>query len=99
MKSRRRCVLLFFAIIAGCSTGVVAAPQPKPAPQASAVTVRKVTYDGWPNSLLMSNGVVEVVIVPAIGRVMQFRFVGEETGAFWENRALDGKPPDPASTE
>jgi hypothetical protein len=69
------------------------------AQKSAAVTVRKITYHGWPNSLLMSNGKVEVVIVPAVGRVMQFRFVGEESGAFWENRALDGKAPDPASKE
>ncbi|MGH9578263.1 MAG: DUF4380 domain-containing protein, partial [Terriglobales bacterium] len=47
----------------------------------------------------MSNGMVEAVIVPTVGRVMQFRFVGEESGAFWENRALDGKAPDPASKQ
>ena len=47
----------------------------------------------------MTNGVVEVAIVPAIGRVMQFRFAGEERGAFFENRDLDGKSPDPNSSE
>lgn len=69
------------------------------AEKAAAVSVRKITYHGWPNSLLMSNGVAEVVIVPAIGRVMQFRYVGEDSGAFWENRALDGKSPDPVSKD
>ncbi|PYX54211.1 MAG: hypothetical protein DMG73_19425, partial [Acidobacteria bacterium] len=39
------------------------------------VSVTNVTYHGWPNSLILSNGKVEVVVVPAIGRVMQFRFV------------------------
>jgi hypothetical protein len=42
---------------------------------------------------------VEVLIVPAVGRVMQFRFVGEEDGQFWENRAMDGKKPDSKATE
>jgi hypothetical protein len=38
----------------------------------------------------MNNGKVAAVVVPEIGRVMQFGFVGEE-GIFWENRALDGR--------
>ncbi len=62
------------------------------------VTVRAVTYDGWPNSLAMANGQVEAVVVPAVGRVMQFRFRGEE-GPFWENGALHGRAPDPESKE
>lgn len=47
----------------------------------------------------MSNGKVEVIIVPQIGRVMQFRFVGENDGPFWENRALDGKAADSQSSD
>ena len=48
------------------------------------------TYHGWPNSFTLSNGKVEAVVVPAIGRIMQFGFVGDE-GVFWENRDLDGQ--------
>jgi len=62
------------------------------------VSVTNVTYHGWPNSLILSNGKVEVVVVPAIGRVMQFCFVRED-GPFWENRAMDGKAPNPAAKE
>jgi hypothetical protein len=69
------------------------------APKTSAITVRAITYHGWPNSLVMSNGAADVVVVPAIGRVMQFRFAGEEDGPFWDNRSLDGKPPDPEASE
>lgn len=47
----------------------------------------------------MANGFAEVVVVPAIGRVMQFRRQGETDGPFWENRNLDGRSPDPNSTE
>ncbi len=96
MKHRCRCSLVLILAV-GCAVGALAAgPQVK---KQSAVSIRKLTYHGWPNSLLMSNGVAEVVIVPAIGRVMQFRFAGEDSGAFWENRALDGKPADPESKE
>lgn len=65
----------------------------------AATTVKTVDYHGWPDSLVMSNGKVEVVIVPAIGRVMQFKFAGATDGPFWENRALDGKAPDPKAKE
>ena len=59
----------------------------------------RTNYHGWANSILLSNGRVEAVIVPAIGRVMQFRFAGEEDGPFWENRTLDGIKPEPESKE
>src|SRR5438128_6848020 len=59
----------------------------------------RTNYHGWADSILLSNGRVEAVIVPAIGRVMQFRFAGEEDGPFWENRTLDGIKPEPESKE
>jgi hypothetical protein len=64
-----------------------------------AVSISKTNYHGWPNSYLMANETTEVIVVPGIGRVMQFRFVGENDGPFWENRAMDGKSPIPASKE
>src|SRR2546429_6615865 len=57
----------------------------------------RTNYHGWTNSILVSNGRVEAVIVPAIGRVMQFRFAGEEGGPVWGNREMDGKAPNPES--
>ena len=54
------------------------------------VTVTLTNYHGWLEAYQLSNGKAEVVVVPAVGRVMQFGFVGEE-GVFWENRALDGR--------
>jgi len=54
------------------------------------VTITRTNYHGWPNSLLMRSAGAEVVIVPAIGRIMQFQFTGEP-GPFWENHALDGQ--------
>jgi hypothetical protein len=58
-----------------------------------------VEYHGWPDCYLIANGGVEAVVVPAIGRVMQLRLKGEAEGAFWENRALDGRLHDAASEE
>ena len=66
---------------------------------ADEVSVEKITYHGWNDCLILKNSKVEAIIVPAVGRVMQFRFAGEEDGVFWENRALDGKSPDPKSKD
>jgi hypothetical protein len=67
-------------------------------PQLSSQTLKvtKTAYRGWPDGLVLSNGKVEAVIVPAVGRVMQFRFVGEDD-VFWENPALQGKSPHPSA--
>jgi hypothetical protein len=64
-----------------------------------AVTVERFSYHGWPDCYLLSNGRVEAVVVPAIGRVMQLRLTGEAEGPVWENRALDGQLHDAASNE
>lgn len=61
--------------------------------------ITKSPYHGWPEAYTLSNGKVEAVVVPAIGRVMQFRFAGMEAGPFWENRAMDGKAPDSNSSD
>ena len=50
-------------------------------------------YHGWDNSVSLNNGVVEAVIVPTVGRVQQFRFVGDTNGALWENPRTLGRAP------
>jgi hypothetical protein len=56
------------------------------------VTTERVTYKGWDNALRMTNGTVEVVVVPQIGgRVMRYGFVGREN-LLWENPTQAGKP-------
>jgi hypothetical protein len=59
-------------------------------PISAGVTVTRTNYHGWPESILLANSKAEVLIVPLINRVMQFRFIGEE-GVFWENPALFGQ--------
>lgn len=61
-------------------------------------TITQGEYHGWKNCIFVRNAQAEIVIVPAIGRIMQFHYLGEE-GPFWENRRLDGKLPDPSSAE
>ena len=63
----------------------------KPSAPEMEISMKKTSYRGWSDAITMSNGKVNVVIVPAIGRVMQFGFEGEE-GVFWENPDLNGQP-------
>ena len=62
----------------------------------AAVTVKTVTYNGWKGAVQMSNGTVEIVIVPQIGRIMRYGFVGGPN-MLWNNIALAGKTTDLAS--
>jgi hypothetical protein len=55
------------------------------------MSILRITYRGWQDCLLLSNNIAEAIIVPAVGRVMQFRFAGDEEGPFWENDALYGR--------
>lgn len=92
--------ILFSIIAATLGSGVVrGGGRVDPAALGPVGFLIRTNYHGWANSILVSNGRVEAVIVPAVGRVMQFRFAGTEDGPFWENRALDGKTPDPQSKE
>lgn len=56
------------------------------------ITVTKTNYQGWRDSYILSNGQVEAVVVPNVGRIMQFRFKDGE-GTFWENPLVYGKAP------
>ena len=55
------------------------------------VTAVVTNYHGWDNSVVINNGVVEAVIVPAVGRLQQFRFAGDTNGALWENPRTLGR--------
>jgi hypothetical protein len=69
--------------LASCESGGRHAPPP------TSVTV--LNHRGWPDSYSLRNGPVEAIVVPAVGRVMQFGFPGED-GVFWENERLAGAP-------
>jgi hypothetical protein len=45
----------------------------------------------------MRNRQTEVVIVPTIGRIMQYRFIDQPDGPFWENAGMYGIQPSSAS--
>lgn len=50
-------------------------------------------HRGWSNSIVLSNGKVEAIVVPTVGRIMQFRFAGDDEGPIWENPSLYGRLP------
>lgn len=72
---------------------------PRPAVQGrGTVKVSQTNYHGWAKSLVLDNGSVRAVVVPEVGRVMEFGFVGEES-PFWQKEALAGKKPDPKAND
>jgi len=79
--------------------GLAAAGKSDPIPpmSPSRSPVARVDYRGWHDSLVLSNGFVEAVVVPAIGRIMQFRLAGASDGPFWENAALAGRNTGPGA--
>jgi hypothetical protein len=56
----------------------------------AAVTVSRGEYHGWADVYRLSNGTVDLVFVPQIGRIMRYGYVGERN-VLWENAALAGK--------
>jgi hypothetical protein len=73
----------------GALTGMVVAS--RGAARAEAY-VGKVEYKGWKDALRLSNGTVEVFVVPGIGgRVMRYGYVGGPN-LLWENKTVAGKP-------
>ena len=62
----------------------------------SQVKCIRVPYHGWNDAVQMSNGTVELVFVPQIGRVMRYALVGGPN-VLWNNPALYGKTTDIAN--
>jgi hypothetical protein len=58
------------------------------------VTVTQISYHGWIRAYDLSNGIVDIIVVPAIGRIMAFQFTGHpETSPLWNNPKEAGKLP------
>src|SRR5687768_8676248 len=60
----------------------------------AAVKIEKINYKGWAGSYRMTNGTVDVVVVPAVARIMRYGFVGGPN-LLWENEKALGKPAKP----
>lgn len=53
------------------------------------IKVEHVPYHGWNNAIRISNGTVDLVVVPSVGRVMFYGYSGHEN-VLWENAKLAG---------
>jgi hypothetical protein len=61
------------------------------------VNVTSISYHGWANCYRLTSAGLEAIVVPAVGRIMQLRRVGDEAGTLWENCELYGQMPKPNS--
>lgn len=68
------------------------------AASSAAVVADRTRYHAWDDALRLSNQLVEVVAVPAVGRVMSFRFVDGEN-VLWEDPTLRGRRGDASGKE
>lgn len=55
------------------------------------MSIARISWHGWPDCFQIRNGLIEAVIIPSLGRVMQLRLLDDPVGAFWRNAALDGQ--------
>ena len=54
--------------------------------------IERINYKGWEDAYRLSNGTVELVFVPSIGRIMRYGYIDGEN-CLWENQELWGQPP------
>ncbi len=83
-KSTHLLIILACVWIAPCMLGAQAGSK------AAAVTITRTQFHGW-RAIVLRNGVAEVVVVPQVGRVMEFNLLdgeGHPRGSFWKNPAF-----------
>lgn len=79
-----------------CGGVVWAASRAEAAPRPAPVTITTETYHGWAGAYRLSNGIVDAVVVPSIGRIMAFEFTGQpDTNPLFNNPLWAGKPAPP----
>lgn len=78
---------MFSLLLAGVLPLAVAVPV------RAEVSIKQITYHNWQNAYQMSNGTVELVFVPQIGRIMRYGYVNGPN-LLWENPDLFGKTTD-----
>ncbi len=59
----------------------------------SEVKVERIDYKGWTQAYKLSNGSVDLIFVPQIGRIMHFGWAGDKN-LIWENAKFAGKTVD-----
>jgi hypothetical protein len=55
----------------------------------SPIKIEEVSHREWPKSLRISNGLVEAIVVPAVGRIMAFQWAGAGRNVFWADESND----------
>ncbi len=60
----------------------------------AAPTIEQISYKGWREAYRMTNGEVEIVVVPEIARIMHYSLKGGKN-VLWENETLAGNPVKP----
>jgi len=73
--------------ITGCKTAKVT----------GRIDIRKIEYHGWKDSLEITNNKVRIVVVPAIGRIMHYGYIGADNllchdPALYGKTLSEGKP-------
>jgi hypothetical protein len=80
--------LLSIAVLSACSHTPLPATHSNPT--FSPVSVERIEYKGWPDAWRVQNGACELIVVPAVSRVMRLSLIGG-SNVLWENPDLAGK--------
>src|SRR5260221_770941 len=86
MPTFRTPLLILLVTLASCAQNKSPAPRKPPS-----VTVEQITYNGWPNSWRVRNSACQLVVVPAVSRVIRFSLAGGPNG-LWEKPELACQP-------
>lgn len=86
---RNRCLMGLMLVVAFVGASA-RGDDPKPPTNRAAVVVERVTYNGWPEAWRIRNEACELVIVPAVTRVMRFALTGGPN-LLWDDPKLAGK--------
>jgi hypothetical protein len=60
------------------------------------VTASRIDYHGWAGAYRLTNGTVELVYVPQVGRIMRYGYIGK-SNVLWENPGMAGKVVKPSA--
>jgi hypothetical protein len=58
----------------------------------SAAKIERLAWGGWAEAYRLSNGDAELVVVPAVSRLLHYGFAGG-ANLLWQNAAVAGRPP------
>lgn len=85
------------SLSASSSSNPASSPSSFSSPSPSDVTYSTIDYNGWSGCWLVENQQVQAIVVPAISRVMEFRFrdsPSPESSPFWVHNELNGQAAD-----